>query len=90
MTEGNIQALRVLREQIVQKRREAAVGGDAEAVIAAQKQVVLIDEAIADERALGQAEKDEQAMGRAMRVEPDPKADIGEISLISDAIKIAK
>lgn len=90
MTEGNIQALRTLRERIVQTRRQAAATGDAEAVIAAQKQVVLIDEAIADERALGQAEKDEQAMGRAMRTEPDPKADIGEVSIISDAIKIAK
>lgn len=90
MTEGNIHALRALREQIVQKRREAATAGDADAVIAAQKQVVLIDEAIADERALGQAEKDEQAMGRAMRTEPDPKADIGDVSIISDAIKIAR
>ncbi|HEY9011793.1 MAG TPA: hypothetical protein VIN06_12315 [Devosia sp.] len=90
MTEGNIHALRALRDRIVQKRREAAVNGDADAVIAMQRQVVLIDEAIADERALGQAEKDEQAMGRAMRIEPDPEADIGEVSIISDAIKIAE
>lgn len=90
MTEGNIKTLRELRDQIVLKRREAALNGDAEGVIAAQRQVVLIDEAIADERALGQAEKDEQAMGRAMRVEPDPNADIGDVSIISDAIKIAK
>lgn len=87
MTEGNIKALRTLREGIVEIRRRAAVGGDVEAVIAAQRQVVLIDEAIADERALGQAQKDEEAMGRAMR--HDPKADIGEVSIISDAIKIA-
>jgi hypothetical protein len=87
MTEGNIKALRTLREGIVEIRRRAAVGGDVEAVIAAQRQVVLIDEAIADERALGQAQKDEEAMGRAMR--HDPKADIGEVSIISDAIKLA-
>ena len=87
MTEGNIRALRALRDEIVDKRRRAATDGDVDAVIEAQKQVVLIDDAIADERALGQAEKDEQAMGRAMRT--DHKADIGEVSIISDAIKLA-
>ena len=87
MTEGNIKALRELREGIVEKRRKAAGGGDAQAVIEAQKQIVLIDEAIADERALGQAQKDEEAMGRAMR--QDAAKDIGEVSIISDAIKLA-
>jgi hypothetical protein len=48
---------------------------------------VLIDEAIADERALGQAQKDEEAMGRAMR--QDVNKDIGEVSILSDAIKLA-
>jgi hypothetical protein len=87
MTEGNIKALRQLRDGIVERRRGAAVDGDAEAVIEAQKQIVLIDEAIADERALGQAQKDEEAMGRAMR--QDASKDIGEVSIISDAIKLA-
>lgn len=87
MTEGNIRALRQLREGIVERRREAAQSGDADAVIAAQKQIVLIDEAIADERALGQAQKDEEAMGRAMR--QDDNRDIGDVSILSDAIKIA-
>jgi hypothetical protein len=87
MTEGNIKALRQLRDGIVEKRRGAAVSGDAQAVIEAQKQIVLIDEAIADERALGQAQKDEEAMGRAMR--QDVNKDIGEVSIISDAIKVA-
>ena len=87
MTEGNIWALRQLREGIVERRRQAAQAGDAETVIAAQKQIVLIDDAIADERALGQAQKDEEAMGRAMR--QDDNTDIGEVSIISDAIKIA-
>ena len=87
MTEGNIKALRELREGIVDKRRQAAHAGNADAVIEAQKQIVLIDDAIADERALGQTQKDEEAMGRAMRQEV-PK-DIGEVSIIADAIKLA-
>ena len=87
MTEGNIRALRDVREGIVDRRRKAAQAGDADAVIAAQQQIVLIDEAIADERALGQAQKDEEAMGRAMR--QDDGGDIGEVSIISDAIKLA-
>jgi hypothetical protein len=87
MTEGNIKALRELRDGIVEKRRGAAAVGDAAAVIEAQKQIVLIDEAIADERALGQAQKDEEAMGRAMR--QDVNKDVGEVSIISDAIKVA-
>lgn len=86
MTEGNIRALRQLREGIVARRRQAALAGDAESVIDAQKQVVLIDEAIADERALGQAQKDEEAMGRAMR--QDGNKDIGEVSILSDPINI--
>jgi hypothetical protein len=87
MTEGNIRALRELREGIVDKRRQAAHAGDALAVIEAQQQVVLIDQAIADERALGQAQKDEEAMGRAMR--QDDNRDIGDVTILSDAIKIA-
>jgi hypothetical protein len=90
MTEGNARALRALREEIVEKRRLAARSGDVEAVIEAQRQVVLIDEAIADERALGQAQKDEEAMGRAMRHEPQSGKGIGEVSIISDAIKVAE
>ena len=90
MTEGNIRALRALRDEIVEKRRLAAIGRDAEAVIDAQRQVVLIDEAIADERALGQAQKDEEAMGRAMRHDPQSGRGIGEVSIISDAIKLAE
>ena len=87
MTEGNIKALRELRDGIVQKRRHAASSGDADAVIEAQKQIVLIDEAIADERALGQTQKDEEAMGRAMR--QDTNKDIGDVSILTDAIKLA-
>ena len=80
MTQGNIKALRDLRDTVVENRRTAAASGDIETVIATQKQVVLIDQAIADERALGQAQKDEEAMGRAMRVDPS-KAEISEISI---------
>ena len=87
MTEGNIRALRELREEIVGRRRQAAQDGDVAAVIEAQRNVVLIDEAIADERALGQAQKDEEAMGRAMR--QDDGKNIGEVSIVSDAIKLA-
>ena len=90
MTEGNIRALRALRDEIVERRRQAATSGDAAAVIDAQRQVVLIDEAIADERALGQAQKDEEAMGRAMRHTPDASKNIGDVSIISDAIKLAE
>ena len=46
-----------------------------------------LDAAIADERALGQAEKDTEAMGRAIRKGND--GDIGEVSILSDAIKLA-
>jgi hypothetical protein len=83
MTQGNIKALRTLRDTVVEKRRAAAASGDIDTVIATQQQVVLIDQALADERALGQAQKDEEAMGRAMRVDPT-KADIGDVSIISD------
>ena len=88
MTEGNIKALRQLREGIVDRRRQAAQSGDAGTVIEAQKQIVLIDDAIADERALGQAQKDEEAMGRAMR--QDDNRDIGDVSILTDSIKIAR
>lgn len=87
MTEGNIRALRELRDEIVDRRRQAARSADADAVIEAQKQIVLIDDAIADERALGQAQKDEEAMGRAMR--HDDNRDIGEVSILPDSTKIA-
>jgi hypothetical protein len=88
MTEGNIKALRDLREVIVEKRRHAAAQGDVETVIATQQQVVLLDEAIADERALGQSQKDEEAMSRAVRP-PNDRSNIGEVSIVSDAIKVA-
>ena len=88
MTQGNIEALRRLRDNLVEQRRAAARGGDAEAVIQAQQHIVIIDAAIADERALGQAEKDEEAMGRAIK-RGNPAGDIGEVSILSDAIKIA-
>lgn len=88
MTQGNIEALRRLRDNLVEQRRAAARGGDAEAVIEAQQNIVIIDAAIADERALGQAEKDEEAMGRAIK-RGNPAGDIGEVSILSDAIKIA-
>lgn len=88
MTLGNIQALRNLRDALVERRRAAAKDGDAQAVIEAQQHIVIIDAAIADERALGQAEKDEEAMGRAIK-RGNPAGDIGEVSIISDAIKVA-
>jgi hypothetical protein len=88
MTEGNIRALKDLRDVIVEQRREAAGRGDIETVIATQQQVVILDAAIADERALGQTQKDEEAMGRALR-RPDDQSSIGDVSIVSDAIKIA-
>lgn len=88
MTQGNIGALRTLRDTLVEQRRAAAKSGDAQAVIVAQQHIVIIDAAIADERALGQAEKDEEAMGRAIK-RGNSNADIGEVSIIADPIKRA-
>ncbi len=87
MTQGNIQALQEVRSTLVESRRRAAKAGNADDVVAAQRQIDVLDAALADERALGQAEKDEEAMGRAIRKGND--GDIGDVSILSDAIKIA-
>lgn len=87
MTQGNIRALHAVRDTLVDERRRAAKAGDAAAVVAAQQQIEVLDAAIADERALGQAEKDEEAMGRAIRKGND--GDTGEVSILTDAIKLA-
>lgn len=88
MTEGNISALRTVRDQLVDARRAAAKSGDADAVVSAQQKIAILDDAIADERALGQAEKDEEAMGRAIK--KGNQGDIGDVSILSDAIKVAE
>ena len=64
MTQGNIRALHAVRDTLVDERRRAAKAGDATAVVAAQQQIEVLDAAIADERALGQAEKDEEGVQR--------------------------
>jgi hypothetical protein len=66
MTHKDISALHNIRTKLVTQRRDAAQAGDAESVIHTQQKVALIDAAIADEQALGQHEKDELAIARAM------------------------
>ena len=87
MTQGNIRALRTVRDNLVEARRQAAHNADADGVVAAQQKIAILDAAIADERALGQAEKDEEAMGRAIK-KSNPGT-IGDVSIVSDAIKLA-
>jgi hypothetical protein len=87
MTQGNIRALRTVRDNLVEARRLAAANADADGVVAAQLKIATLDAAIADERALGQAEKDEEAMGRAIK--KGNQGNIGDVSILSDAIKLA-
>ena len=88
MSHKDISALQHIRSDLVTRRRDAALAGDAEAVIHAQQKVALIDAAISDEQALGQHEKDELAISRAIKREPDTSK-VDEISLIDHPIRIS-
>jgi len=88
MSQKDLAALHNIRSELVTRRRDSALAGDPEAVIHNQQKVALIDAAIADEQALGQQEKDEQAIARAMKREPDA-GNVTEISLIDDPIRVS-
>jgi len=88
MTHKDIAALENIRASLVTRRRDAAQAGDAESVIHAQQKLDLVDAAIADEQALGQKEKDELAIARAMKRDPDPD-NVDEISLIDNPIRVS-
>jgi hypothetical protein len=88
MSQNDIEALTTIRHDLVSARREAAAAGDAQSVIRVQRDIALVDAAIMDEQALGQQEKDEIAMTRAIKREPDVH-NVTEISLIDDPIRIS-
>jgi hypothetical protein len=88
MSQKDIAALENIRVELVTRRRDAALGGDADSVIHAQQKLALLDAAILDEQALGQHEKDELAMTRAMKREPDP-TNVPEISLLDNPIRVS-
>jgi hypothetical protein len=88
MSHKDISALHNIRTELVNRRRDAALAGDAEGVIHAQQKVALIDAAISDEQALGQQEKDELAISRAMKREPDG-GNVEEVSLIDSPIRVS-
>ncbi|MGN6490178.1 MAG: hypothetical protein ACTHLT_20460 [Devosia sp.] len=88
MSQHDINALTSIRTALVTERRAAAGSGDAQAVIRIQRDLGLVDQAIADEQALGQHEKDELAITRAMKQEPDAR-NVEEISLIDDPIRVS-
>lgn len=88
MSQKNIDALTRIRATLVSDRRSAAASGDAETVIRIQKDIAHVDAAVSDEQALGQHEKDELAITRAMKRVPDG-SNVEEISLIDDPIRIS-
>jgi hypothetical protein len=88
MSQNDIDALASIRHGLVTERRTAAAAGDAPTVIRIQRDITLIDAAISVEQALGQHEKDELAITRAMKREPDA-SNLEEISLIDDPIRIS-
>ena len=88
MSQKNIDALNRIRATLVSDRRSAAASGDAETVIRIQKDIAHVDAAVSDEQALGQHEKDELAITRAMKRVPDG-SNVEEISLIDDPIRIS-
>ena len=81
-------ALGSIRAGLVTERRAAAAAGDAATVIRIQHDLTLVDAAISDEQALGQHEKDELAIGRAMR-RVSHGGDLEEISLLDDPIRVS-
>lgn len=87
MGQRDIDALGSIRAGMVAERRAAAVAGDAGAVTRIQHDLALVDAAISDEQALGQQEKDELAIGRAMR--RTPHGGVEEISLLDDPIRVS-
>jgi len=88
MSMQDIAALNHIRATLVSNRRSAATAGDSETVIRIQRDLALVDAAISDEQALGQHEKDELAMTRAMKRVPDGSK-IDEISLLADPIRVS-
>ncbi len=88
MSQQDIDALTSIRSTLVAERRSAAGSGDSQTVIRIQHDIALVDAAISDEQALGQHEKDELAITRAMKREPDGH-NVEEISLIDDPIRIS-
>jgi hypothetical protein len=88
MSQKDIDALSELRTTLVSDRRMAAAEGDADAVVGLQTKIDVVDAAIADEQALGQHEKDEVAITRAMKAVPDG-SNVEEISLLADPIRVS-
>ena len=88
MGQPDIDALATIRSELVSDRRTAARASDAAAVIRIQHDLALVDAAILDEQALGQHEKDELAMTRAMKRVPDA-GNVDEISLLDDPIRMS-
>jgi hypothetical protein len=88
MSQKDIDALTDIRTALVADRRSAAAKGDAATVIRIQHDIGEVDSAILDEQALGQHEKDELAITRAMKRVPDGH-NVEEISLIADPIRIS-
>lgn len=89
MSQKDIDALVSLRAILVSERRAGAASADAEAVLRIQHQLVQIDAALSDEQALGQREKDELALNRAINRTPDG-SNIGAISLVDAPIRVAE
>lgn len=88
MGQPDIDALATIRSELVSERRTAARASDAASVIRIQHDLALVDAAILDEQALGQHEKDELAMTRAMKRVPDA-GNVDEISLLDDPIRMS-
>lgn len=88
MGQPDIDALATIRSELVSDRRTAARASDAASVIRIQHDLALVDAAILDEQALGQHEKDELAMTRAMKRVPDA-GNVDEISLLDDPIRMS-
>lgn len=88
MSQQDIDALAMIRSSLVSERRAAARASDAAAVIRIQRELAFVDAAILDEQALGQHEKDELAITRAMKRTPDA-SNVEEISLLDDPIRVS-
>lgn len=88
MSQQDIDALAMIRSSLVSERRAAARASDAAAVMRIQRDLAFVDAAILDEQALGQHEKDELAITRAMKRTPDA-SNVEEISLLDDPIRVS-